>query len=165
MTKVSDNDLNGEGHVVWVCVCVCVCVCVFVCVCVCVCVYGVNKKGEKSSLQSNHNSATEFMRRICKSHSVITSQIRGVQLRGENTTVFFSKPHEKDSIISMFGSADQESLFESQPEKMGPAKEKNKNKNVLFVGLVNTKNTQRAASISFNYNRRYLWENLAPRMV
>lgn len=76
------------------------------------------KKESKSSLQSSHNSAAEFMRRICKSHRVITSQTIGVKLRWENTTLFFSEPHEKDSTIRMLSAADQESPLE---RKLGPA--------------------------------------------
>ncbi len=104
ITVVTDNHFSrkGDGGLI---------VSVYVCV-------GGSKKGNKSSLQSNHNSATEFKRRICKSHRVITSQIIGVKLWWETQQqFFFSKPHEKDSFIRMLSAADQESLFESRQEK------------------------------------------------
>lgn len=102
---------------------------------------------KERSLQSDHSSAAEFMKRICKSHGVITSQEIEVKLRWENTTTYFFSlpgPHEKDSDTSLLRSADQESLFESHPGmsvlKCGKNKQENK--------LVDSKNILREPSLS-----------------
>lgn len=73
------------------------------------CMQGANNKEER--LQTDHNSAAEFMGRICKSHRVITSQISGVKPQWENTaaTSLFvppSKPHDKDFITSVLRASD-----------------------------------------------------------
>lgn len=72
------------------------------------CVQGANNK--EARLQTDHNTAAEFMGRICKSHRVITSQISGVKPQWENTaaTSLFSpsKPHEKDFSTSVLRASD-----------------------------------------------------------
>ena len=93
------------------------------CVCVCVCVGGKQERGEVITSEKPQQCY-----RVHEKYLYITQRNYFTNKRGStaggNTTVFFPRPHEKDSIISTFGSADQESLFESRPEKMGPAKEK-----------------------------------------
>lgn len=70
------------------------------------------------------------------------------------------KSHERDSIIRMLSAAARKPLW-NPTRKMGPAE----NLTVPCAGLVNTKNILSKAAISFSYNWRYLWENLAPLMV
>lgn len=101
------------------------------------------------------------MKRICKSHRIITSQIIGVKWWWEKNCFFFPfKSHERDSIIRMLSAAARKPLW-NPTRKMGPAE----NLTVPCAGLVNTKNILSKAAISFSYNWGYLWENLAPLMV
>lgn len=90
------------------------------------------------SLQSDHNSATQRLWWIWNSDRVITSQITQVKLWWENTTVFFCRPHEKDSSVWSLSTADQKSLFERNAPS---CKSWNKQKTVPFVCLVKSKNT------------------------
>ena len=134
-----------------------------VCVCVCVCVGGKQERGEVITSEKPQQCY-----RVHEKYLYITQRNYFTNKRGStaggNTTVFFPRPHEKDSIISTFGSADQESLFESRPEKMGPAKEKKtkKNRNVPFVGLVNTKNTPSVQPLSVSITTKDISEKILP---
>lgn len=54
---------------------------------------------------------------------------------GKQQLFLSSKPHEKDSTITTLSTTDEESLFESQREKWGPA-EKVKKKTPIKLFLV-----------------------------
>lgn len=113
------------------------------------CVQGANNK--EARLQTDHNTAAEFMGRICKSHRVITSQISGVKPQWENTaaTSLFvppSKPHESISVFQSWELLIKKaSESHSGKKKSGKQRKKERNKQktqnrTLFVGVVTRKN-------------------------
>lgn len=119
-----------------------------------VCLFVVDSKKWKGT-----STWKEFMRRICKTQWVITSQVIKVKQCWENTTAFSpSKPHEKDSNIRTLSAADQKKPLWNQMRKMSPAEDMKQK--VPCVGLVITKNILSMLPLSHSITAEGIFEKI-----
>lgn len=100
------------------------------------------------------------MRRICKSHWVITSQITGVKLWWENTTPVFLQATWKGFHYKNVKRWWTRKPLRISARKMGPAENVKNCWMVPFVGLVNTKNILRVQPSSISITAEDIFEKI-----